>query len=183
MLALIIGCEIGFWLFVLGGLFFRYILRMKRVGSILLICTPFIDLLLAGATVIDLRNGAVATSMHGLAAVYIGVSIAFGHRMIKWADVRFAHHFAGGTAPVRAPKFGAGHARHERKMWCLHLLGCLIGCLLLYGMILLVGDESRTTSLFDIIRLWGAVLGIDFLWSFSYTLWPKQEKNSKSVRY
>lgn len=175
MLAIfIIGCEIGFWLFVLAGLFFRYILRNKRIGSLLLLCTPLVDLLLAGATVIDLRNGATASFIHGLAAVYIGVSIAFGHRMIKWADVRFAHRFAGGAAPVGAPKSGPEHASHQRQMWFLHLLGCIIGCLLLYGMILLVGDESRTQSLSKMIMQWGGILLIDFLWSFSYTLWPKK---------
>jgi hypothetical protein len=142
----------------------------------LLICTPLIDLLLAILTVIDLRNGATASFMHGLAAVYIGISIAFGHRMIKWADDRFAYRFAGGPAPKRPPKYGAAHARHERQMWYLHLLAWTIGSLILYGMILIVDDADRTMSLYGMIIRWGIVLLIDFIWSFSYTFWPRKEK-------
>ena len=99
--AFIIGCEILFWVFVLAGLSARYLLGLKRTGGILR-CTPVIDLLLIAVTIIDLRGGAEAGFMHGLAAVYIGVTIAFGHRMIQWADARFAHRFAGGKKPEPA---------------------------------------------------------------------------------
>ena len=81
--AFIIGCEILFWVFVLAGLSARYLLGLKRTGGILPLCTPVIDLLLIAVTIIDLRGGAEAGFMHGLAAVYIGVTIAFGHRMIN----------------------------------------------------------------------------------------------------
>ncbi|MCR8641644.1 hypothetical protein NV379_03150 [Paenibacillus sp. N1-5-1-14] len=182
MLGLIIACEIGFWVFVLGGLFFRYILRMKRIGAILLLLTPVVDLVLAVATVMDLRQGAVATTMHGVAAIYIGVSVAFGHRMIKWADERFAHRFAGGPKPKGKPKFGFEHAMYECKMWALHLLGCGIGVGMLYGMIYFVGDAARTESLMSIIQLWGVVLAIDFVWSFSYLIWPKKSKGERALK-
>ena len=45
---------------------------------------------------------------HGLAAAYLGFSVAFGHSMVRWADQRFAHRFAGGPPPWRPPKQGAG---------------------------------------------------------------------------
>lgn len=32
---LILLCEISFWIFVLAGLYFRYILRLKRLGALL----------------------------------------------------------------------------------------------------------------------------------------------------
>jgi hypothetical protein len=96
--------------------------------------------------------------------------------MIKWADDRFAYRFAGGPAPKRPPKYGIEHARHERHMWYLHLLAWTIGSLILYGMILLVGDADRTMSLYGMIIRWGIVLLIDFIWSFSYTFWPRKEK-------
>ena len=60
---------------------------------------------------IDLRAGATADVFHGLAAIYVGVSVAFGHRMIRWADEHFAHRFAGGPPPKRPPKHGPEHAR------------------------------------------------------------------------
>lgn len=174
--AFIIGCEIGFWVFVLAGLICRYILRWKKVGALLLLCTPLIDLALVIAAVYDLRGGAEASFAHSLAAVYIGVSIAFGHRMIKWADERFAHRFAGGPKPAGKPKYGQAHAHYERIGWLHHLVAWVIGAAILYGMVLLVNDESRTAVLFNTLRLWSLILGIDFLISFSYTLWPRKEK-------
>lgn len=174
--AFIICCEIGFWLFVLIGLLCRYIFRLKKLGAIFLIATPLIDLALVIATIYDLRGGATATFAHSLAAIYIGVSIAWGHRMIKWADERFAHRFAGGPAPARKPKYGKDHARYERNGWLHHLLAWVIGAAILYGMILMVGDAVRTEVLFNTLRLWSIILVIDFVISFSYSLWPRAKK-------
>ncbi|GGD96179.1 hypothetical protein [Paenibacillus nasutitermitis] len=175
--AVIIGCEIAFWLFVLAGLACRYLLKARRTGAVLLYCTPVIDLILLVATVADLRGGTAASGVHGLAAIYIGVSVAYGHRMIRWADVRFAHRFAHGPAPEKRVKHGKEHARNERKAWFLHAIAWMIGCALLLGMILMVNAEERTSSLMHVIQLWTLILVIDFLISFSYTLWPKAQKN------
>ncbi|MGF7049593.1 hypothetical protein J2T13_004114 [Paenibacillus sp. DS2015] len=180
--AFIIGCEISFWLFVLTGLISRYIFRQKKIGALLLYCTPLIDLALVIATIVDLRGGAEATFAHSLAAIYIGVSIAFGHKMIQWADERFSYRFAGGSIPDRKPKYGQAHARYERMGWLHHLLAWVIGILVLYGMILMVGDEVRTVNLLDTIRYWSIILGIDFLISFRYTLWPRAEKVTTKLK-
>lgn len=171
----IVGCEILFWIFVLGGLSARYLLGWRTAGGILLLCTPIIDLFLITVTIIDLRGGAEAGFMHGLAAVYIGVTIAFGHRIIQWADVRFAHRFAGGEKPVSAPKYGADRAKRERQGWYRHGLAWVIGAMLLGIMILVVGEPDRTEQLKAMALQWAAILGIDFVYSFSYTLWPKKQ--------
>lgn len=178
MLAFIIGCEVAFWVFVLAGLVCRYLLGWKRAGAMLLVCTPIVDLALLVATALDLRSGAEAGFFHGLAAVYIGVSIAFGHGMIRWADERFAYRFAGGPPPRKKAKHGAEHARQERRGWLLHLLAWAIGCALLLGMIAWVGAADRTTALTNLIRLWSVILGIDFIISFSYTFWPRKPKST-----
>lgn len=180
IVSFIIGCEIAFWVFVLAGLACRYILRLRKTGALLLLCTPLVDLVLLVATVAHLRGGGEASTVHGLAAVYIGISVAFGHRMIHWADIRFAHHFAEGPAPEKPAKFGAEHARRERKGWYLHLFGWGIGCAILYGMILMVGDWSRTAALVNVIRYWSLILGADFLICFSYTFWPRED-NSRGI--
>src|SRR5690606_34973067 len=104
--ALIVSCEIGFWLFVVGGLACRYLLGARKLGAALLSSTILVDLALLTFTVVDMRNGAVATFFHGLAAVYIGVSLVFGPGMIRWADERFAHRFAGGPKPTPKPRYG-----------------------------------------------------------------------------
>src|SRR5262249_37119072 len=145
-----------------------------RLGAALLVSLPVIDLLLLAATIVDLRRGATAGAAHGLAAVYIGVSVAFGPRMVAWADERFAHRFAGGPAPSRPPKSGPEHARRGRRTWLRHLLAWSVGSALLLLAIAVVGDTGRTEALLGTIGAWAAILTIDFLWSFSYTLWPRR---------
>jgi len=179
--ALIVGCEVAFWVFVLLGLTFRYVLKLPKIGALLLFCTPLIDLVLLIAAVADLRQGAVASWEHGIAAIYLGVSIVYGHRLIRWADVRFAYRFASGPPPEPGPKHGAEHARHERHGWYRHLAAWAIGCSLLVIMLLLVNDDSRTESLRNVVRLWSIIVGIDFLISFSYTLWPRHSKSNKNI--
>ncbi|WP_201008554.1 hypothetical protein [Paenibacillus glycanilyticus] len=180
VVSVIIGCEIAFWVFVLAGLACRYLLRRRTLGAVLLACTPVVDLVLLAATAYDLHQGGEASFIHGLAAIYIGVSIAFGSRMIRWADIRFAHRFAGGPPPEPKVKHGAVHARNERTGWLLHLLAWSIGCALLLGIIAWIGDETRTASLMSVIQRWSIVLAIDFLISFSYTLWPRKAKKEHS---
>jgi hypothetical protein len=171
--ALIIATEIAFWLLLSAGLWARYRLGRKRLGAVLLALTPVVDLVLLVASAVDLRDGATASSWHGLAAVYIGVSIAFGPRIIAWADARFAHRFAGAPAPPRPAREGREHARREREGWYRHVLAYAIGAGLLLTGIAVVGDAERTEALQQMLRVWALVLAIDFLVSFSYTLWPR----------
>ncbi|MCM3781761.1 hypothetical protein M3231_02135 [Neobacillus mesonae] len=173
LIGFIITCEILFWVMVLCGLACRYLWKQKRLSSILLLLTPFVDLVLLTATVISLRGGAEATLAHALAAVYIGVSIGYGHRMISTADAWFAHRFAGGEKPRK--KYGKEHAQHERTGWLFHALSWAIGCALLYGMVFLVGNEGKTETLAQTVRVWSIILAIDFIISFSYTIWPRND--------
>jgi hypothetical protein len=45
-------------------------------------------------------------------------------------------------------------------------------------MILLAGEPATTKSLLGKATLWAFILAMDFIWSFSYTFWPRQEKTS-----
>ncbi|KAB8137583.1 hypothetical protein F9U64_08690 [Gracilibacillus oryzae] len=173
---LIILCEVGFWVFVIAGLFARYVMKKEKLSAILLICTPVVDLVLLIATVIDLKNGATATVIHGIAAIYIGVSISFGHQMIRWADVRFAYYFANGPKPVKKKKYGKEFAKSERQGWYRHLIAWLIGCSFLASIIWYINNEQQTAQLTQIFLIWSLVLAIDFVISFSYTIFPKKQQ-------
>ncbi|ALE71983.1 MULTISPECIES: hypothetical protein [unclassified Pseudonocardia] len=113
LLWLIVGAEIGFWVFLLSGLAARYLLRRRGVGAVLLLGVPAMDVVLVTASTLDLATGGEPSRVHGLAALYLGVTVAFGHSLVRWADVRFAHRFAGGPAPVRPPRGGAARMRYE----------------------------------------------------------------------
>lgn len=178
---LIVFCEIIFWVFVLSGLAVRYLLKKKTLSMVLLALTPLIDLVLLATTVLDLRNGTAPTMAHGLAAIYIGVSIAFGKKMIAWADYHFVAKFNGKATKLILPKSGREHAAQERRDWLRHLLAFAIGTILLMTMALCLDETGQTEPLFRITKTWGIVLLIDFIISFSYTLWPGKEKGGTDI--
>ena len=178
LIALVVVAEVAFWLILFSGLAIRYPLRRPRLGLVLLVATPLVDLALLAATTLDLRRGGEAALPHGLAAVYLGVSAAWGRRMIDWADARFAHRFAGGPPPERPPRTGRRHAARERREWLRHLTAWATGTALLGLGVLVVGDLERTEALVNVAVLWSLVLAVDFLISFSYTVWPRQASKS-----
>jgi hypothetical protein len=172
LLAIVVACEIGFWLMLAAGLAARYLLGRHRLGAALLVGVPIVDVVLLGATVIDLAGGATAGFGHGLAAAYLGFSVAFGHGIIRWADARFAHRFAGGPPPSRPPRHGWARARYEWREFGKALVAWAISCTLLAGAIAVVGDANRTEELEGWIARLSAVLAIWSLWPITYTLWP-----------
>jgi hypothetical protein len=174
LIALIVAAEVAFWLTLISGLAARYVLGRPRLGRALLVATPLVDLALLAAAAIDLRRGGDAAVPHALAAVYIGVSVAWGKRIVDWADARFAHRFATAPAPEPPPHTGCPHAARQRREWLRHLTAWSTGTALLGLGVLAVGDLERTEALLNVAALWTLILAIDFAISFSYSLWPRQ---------
>ncbi|WP_062513019.1 hypothetical protein [Halobacillus sp. KGW1] len=170
---LIVFSEIGFWVVILLGLVLRYVAGKEKAGLFFLALTPVIDLLLLIATSVDLYRGATATTIHAVAAVYIGVSIAFGKSMIRWADERFQYYVTK-SGPKPKKRKGMEHARHYFKSFLQHILAYAIGSAFLWVLIWLIGDPERTEALFGVWRIWSLVLGADFLIALSHFLWPKK---------
>ena len=141
--AVIAAGEIGFWVLLVAGLVARYLLRSPRVGAFFLICVPLIDVVVLVATYLDLRAGGRADTMHGLAAVYLGFSVAFGHAMVRWADQRFAHRFAGGPPPRKPPKYGRAKVRHEWVEWGKFLIAWAISCGIILFFQQLFGERAE----------------------------------------
>ncbi|OAB45770.1 hypothetical protein [Paenibacillus antarcticus] len=172
---MIIGCEIAFWVFILLGLICRYILKMEKLGLVLLSCTPVIDLILLIVTGLDLYRGAIATTAHALAAVYIGVSIGFGRSMIGWVDARFKYYVTKqGKLPNRL--HGKSFAKHYSKGFVRHIVAYVIGCGLLMAILHIINDASRTEALSNMMKIWSIIVGVDLMITASYFMWPRQEK-------
>lgn len=168
LLAVIVACEIAFWAVLVAGLAARYVLRRRTLGAALLVGVPLTDLVLLVVTVLDLRRGAVATFSHGLAAVYLGFSVAFGHSMVRWADQRFAHRFADGPPPWRPPKTGPARIRYEWREWGKCLVAGAISCGLLAGAVLAVDDPTRTGQL----QAWiGGLAKVVLIWFVAGPVW------------
>lgn len=177
---MIVACEIGFWVVIALGLAVRYGLGKERLGLFILALTPLVDLVLLAVTSVDLYRGATATMAHALAAVYIGVSIAFGKGMIRWADDKFLYYVKKQPLAKKPKLYGMAYARSYAKGWFKHVFAYLIGAGLLLAMIFFVGDASRTGALERAMLQWAVVLGIDLLITVSFFVWPKRSKSASS---
>lgn len=172
---MIVASEIGFWIVIILGLITRYIFKKEKLGFFFLALTPVIDLLLLVTTSIDMYRGATATTAHAIAAVYIGISIAFGRDMIKWADGRFRYYIAKqGSKPIQL--FGMDYAIQYLKSWGKHVLAYAIGAGILFILIFSINDSARTEALDGILKLWTLVLGIDLIIAITNFIWPKKRK-------
>ncbi|WP_235857692.1 hypothetical protein [Paenibacillus albiflavus] len=173
IISLIIACEVAFWIVIALGLICRYMLNRDKLGVFFLALTPVVDLILLVATSIDLYNGATATTAHGIAAVYIGVSIGFGKSMINWADEKFRYYvLKQGDKPAR--KYGIEHAMHYMKSFIRHIAAFVIGAGLLLAMIYFIDNPTRTEALLGILKIWSVALGVDLIITVSYFLWPRK---------
>ncbi|WP_285502812.1 hypothetical protein [Actinokineospora sp. NBRC 105648] len=176
MVLLIACCEVGFWVLLGAGLLARYVLRWRRVGAVLLVATPVVDVVLIVAAVLDIGRGAEATTAHALGAAYLGFSVAFGHSMVHWADQRVAHRFAGGPPPSRPPKRGPERVRHEWQEWRKCLLACSIGVAILALLSFVVGTPEHTETLW---RDWIPKLGlVALVWFVIGPLWTMLDRRT-----
>lgn len=171
ILGVIVACEIGFWVLVVLGLLARYVVRRPRTGAVLLAMTPVVDLVLLAAVIVDLRAGGTAGFFHGLAALYLGISITYGRKMVHWADVRFAHRFADGAAPVRL--YGWEYTKECWKDVLRTAIAAGVAAGILWLLTILVEDPSSTHALLGIYPVLGLWFAIDLIWTVSYTIWPR----------
>jgi len=169
LLTAIVACEIGFWVVLVAGLLARYGLRRKRLGAVLLLAVPLVDLALLVLTALDLRSGAEPDVTHGLAALYLGFSVALGHDLVRWADVRVAHRFAGGPPPQGPPPSGTpARARKEWRDFGLGLVGAALSAAVLAGLAMATAPGVDDGPLLGMLQKLATVLGI---WLLGWPAW------------
>jgi hypothetical protein len=175
IVALIIACEVGFWVLLALGLAVRYLLKWRRTSVVLLLCEPVLELVLFVATAIDLKNGAEPSWEHGVAALYIGYTVAFGHYTIRWLDGHAAHRLAGAPRPPKPPRYGLARAAHEAKLWLRAVYGGAVAAGLLQLAVWYVGDSGDISSLRSFQWVALRTVGVYGLIALSYTIWPKKQ--------
>ena len=178
ILGIIVACELAFWVLIVLGLTARYLLRWPHLGAALLVLTPVVDVVLLVAVGVDLRGGGTATFAHALAAIYLGFSIVYGHRMIRWADVRFAHRFAGGPAPVKLSGVAYAAACWFDVLRTAAAAG--IASVVLWLLTIIAAEGTDTAALTETYRLLAIILAVELLWAISYTIWPKKTAQTRS---
>ncbi|MGD9529005.1 hypothetical protein [Pseudonocardia sp.] len=184
-LVLLIGaCEVAFWVLVGAGLATRYLLRLPRMSAWLLIAVPVVDVVLVTASLVDVGRGTPPGLTHGLAAVYLGVTVAFGHSVIRWADTRFAYRFAGGPPPPRPPRHGGARVAYEWREWGKAALAWAITVAVLAATALVAGTgvPSPGEWIGDPLWQWAWRLGVVVVvWFVGWPLWvtlaPPRERD------
>jgi hypothetical protein len=166
LLAVIAACEVGFWVLLVAGLVTRYLFRLPKLGMAFLLAVPLVDVVMLVASVIDIRSGGEPSFKHSLAAIFIGVSVGFGHRTLQWADGWAAYKLAGGPRPVKPRKGTKAKAEFERRGWYRHVLAYVVGVAVMIGLGLLSGQGYD--ALLGPAWTWTIVLVIDGVVSFSY---------------
>ncbi|HEY3465860.1 MAG TPA: hypothetical protein VGL47_12065 [Amycolatopsis sp.] len=176
MAAVIAAGEIGFWVLIAAGLAVRYLLRARRASVVLLAMVPLIDVVVLVATVVDLAGGAKANFTHGLAAVYLGFSVVFGPSMVRWADTRFAHQFAGGPPPPK--RQGREKVRHEWREFGKCLLACGLSAVALLAAIFAIGTPEQVEPLWGWFPRLGTVAAI---WLVTGPVWQELSGSREEV--
>ena len=165
---LIVSCEIAFWAVLLASLAVRYIWRQELGSRWMLRALPLIDLLLLVFTALDLKSGTPATFAHGLAAAYVGFTVAFGALAIRWADAHFAYWFAQGREPAKAPNGGWAIVRYDLMLWMRSIVAWVIALALIEALEAYIGNTADTQPLLAWHRYgFGTVV----LWFFFGPVW------------
>ncbi|GAA5145967.1 hypothetical protein GCM10023340_16170 [Nocardioides marinquilinus] len=177
IVALIVVCEVAFWVLLGLGMLLRYPLRRRTAGAVVLALTPLVDVVLLVAAALDLSRGGAFETPHYLAAVYLGFSVAFGHRLVRWADVRFAHRFAGGPPPP--PKPAKGSRERQAALWGEWLRVVLAAAVAsaVLGLLALLADPDQRTA---IVQSGGGVWVLVVLWLVGGPLWELPQRASRA---
>ncbi|MFF5564745.1 hypothetical protein ACFY7Z_01725 [Streptomyces sp. NPDC012623] len=174
IVTLIVVCEAGFWVLLAAGLALRHPAGKPRLGAAVLLLEPLLEVVLLTATVVDLKNGAEPDWKHGLAALYIGFTVGYGHYTVQRIDAHAAHRLAGGPPPVKPPRHGMARARYEGGLWLRTAVAAAVAVALLQLAILYVGDAARTGPLTDWQLTAVRATGIHGVIALTYLLWPKK---------
>lgn len=178
ILIVILGCEVGFWVLVFGGLAIRYVMHRRRASSIVLGLVPILDVALLVAVGLDLHRGSEVEVVHRLAGIYLGVTVAFGHSMIRWADRRFAHWFAGGPPPPRPPKKGPVAFRRELVQFGQWLCAAAISGLAVVVLAATVADAAQASALYGVFPTLGVV---SVIWLVTGPAWALFDIGDSSI--
>ena len=177
LIAIIVMCEVMFWVLLGAGLLVRYRWRLRRLSTILLVCVPLLDVVLLAASVVDLRSGSEASLRHGLAVAYIAYSVMFGHRTMRWADRKYAHRYVGGPPPIKPPAGGWPRVRVETVTWLQILAAYVIAWMVTGVMVWAVDDVAATEPLIMFTVGLARVVIIAAIWPVSWLVSVLRDPN------
>ncbi|MGU3437428.1 hypothetical protein ACNHUS_31000 [Actinomycetes bacterium M1A6_2h] len=170
ILLTIAACEVGFWALALGGLAVRYLLGRRTVSTVMIALLPVLDVVLIAAVALDLHRGGEVGFAHRLAGIYLGWTVMFAHSTVRWLDVRFAHRFAGGPAPIKYPKKGPVAYQREKALFVKWLGAAVVALAVTYGLAFSVADAEQAAALKAGVSAIGV---ITVIWFVTGPLWAR----------
>lgn len=168
VLWVIVGCEVGFWVLVIGGLAVRYLLHRRRLSTVILTLVPAVDLALLIAVAVDLSHGSGVTNVHRIAGIYLGVTVAFGHSLVSWADGRFAYWFGAAKKPARKLQSGPVALRREMVQFGQWLIAAAVAAGMTLVLSVTVADDEQAPALRGIFPMLGV---ITVIWLVTGPVW------------
>jgi hypothetical protein len=158
----IVTAEIAFWVVLAAALLTRYVAGLRRTSTVLLLGLPVVDLALLALVAVDLGRGAEPETTHALAACYLGFTVAFGHRVVAWADARVAHRLRGTPLPAKPARGSAEHVRGLWEEWFRVVVAVVVAGVVLALLGVVSGRGALPPSL-DATQgnpLWGQMVGL-----------------------
>ncbi len=166
--ALVVACEVAFWVFLAAAVVARYVFRRRRLSTVLLLCEPAIEVVLLVATVGDLLRGSEPTWTHGLAALYLGFTVGFGKYTVQRVDAWVAWRFFDGPRPPRPPAGGRARLAYEWRLWLRVLLAWTVAVAVL-GVLWLIADAPDQR---EVLLAWGGRASLVLvLWFVTGPVW------------
>ena len=180
----LIASEIIFFVFVGLALLLRYWFRLKKASIIAFIIVILNELAVFAIGVFDYIEVGTFSQFQMLIIIFIIYAILFGKsdfkKLDRWIQKKVAK-LKGEPIPdfgeeSKRKLYGKEHAKEERKGFYQHLIIFVIAQICFFLMLHFIPMEN-TDLIAGISNVWTKVLIIDFIWSFSYTIWPKKEKS------
>lgn len=199
----LVGAEVFFWVLAGSFLVLRYWLGLRRAGAAVLGLMLLNELLVAVLGLLDYRRTGEFAGYQIVVLAFIVYALTFGKEDFRRLDRRIERIVVAwkGQAPPAPPSAshparpalsGAEHSRKERRGWYGHLAIFVVGQTVFLAMgeswpaMILTGElppsalwtgkwsGAETSALTLASRVWCVVIIVDFVWSFSYTLFPRR---------
>ncbi|WP_315096945.1 hypothetical protein [uncultured Cellulomonas sp.] len=175
--ALVVACEIAFWVFLAAAVVARYALHLRRTSTVLLLCEPLLEVILLVATVGDLLRGAEPTWTHGLAALYLGFTVGFGRLTVHRVDAWVAHRFAGGPEPEQRPRTRAAARSYEWRLWARVVVAWAVACGVLAVLMVIATEPAQR----EVLLGWaGRATTVLVGWLVLGPLWSEVSSRARS---
>lgn len=201
-----IAGEIIFWGSLIGFLMLRYAFNLKKLSKYAVVLWLASDLWLVTIGILDYIRSGTIDRFQIIIVIIVIYALTAGKkdfkRLDRWIQKKVAH-WKGQAAPEFDDEFGQRlngkeYAKSERKKFYVHFLifiGIHVCFILFFGydpssLLELIRDldaldkENSSKQVVKLINgisgisaIWSLILVIDFVYSFSYTIWSKKERN------